>query len=109
MIEVASEILSNAHLHQGPPVLTENSGQFLHRWRVGGVSNPFIREGRWVVLAQREHPYLVEMLRACIGLAAMGSDLRDLEVQVLDAPEMMACGMEAAITAHIDKRFPWER
>lgn len=109
MVEVASDVLSNVHLHQGPPALTENSGQFLRRWRAEGVSNPFIRDGRWVVLAPREHPHLAEMLRACIGLAARGSELRDLEVQVLDVPEIMACGMEVAIAAHFDKRLPWER
>jgi tRNA nucleotidyltransferase (CCA-adding enzyme) len=110
VIEVASEILSNASLHEGPPALNENSEQFLQRWRAEGISNPFIRDGRWVVLAQREHPHLAEMLRACMGLAAMGSDLRDLkDIKVLDAQEMMTSGMEMAITAHYDKRLPWER
>lgn len=110
IVEVASVVLSRASLHEGPPALNESSEQFLHRWRAEGISKPFIRDGKWVVLAQREHPHLGEMLRACMGTAAMGSNLRDLkDLRVLDAQEMVACGMEMAITAHFDKRLPWER
>jgi tRNA nucleotidyltransferase (CCA-adding enzyme) len=109
IVEVASEILSAAFLHRGPPALNENSAQFLERWRAEGISNPFLKEGRWMVMAQREHPHLADMLRACLGSAAMGSDLRGLQMEILDMQGAMRGEMERALTAHIDKRFPWER
>jgi tRNA nucleotidyltransferase (CCA-adding enzyme) len=109
VVEVACEILSNARLHQGPPALNENSEQFLERWRREGISRPFLRNGRWMVMAERESPHLAEMLRAHIGSAAIGSDLRGLRMEVLDMQQMRASSLECALTAHMDKRLPWER
>jgi tRNA nucleotidyltransferase (CCA-adding enzyme) len=109
VVEVASEILSSAYLHQGPPALNENSAQFLARWREEGISKPFLREGRWMVLAEREHPHLADMLKECIGSAAMGSDLRQLPMEIFDMQQALTGNMEKALTAHLDKRLPWER
>jgi tRNA nucleotidyltransferase (CCA-adding enzyme) len=109
VIEVASDILSNAHLHRGPPALNENSVDFIRKWRRCGISGPFILDGRWVVLAPREFPYLADMLMENLHLAAMGSDLRNVEgVRIIGGAEVLTAGLEGPLSRHLDKRMSWQ-
>ena len=60
-------------------------GKFLERWKEEGAGLPFIKEGRWAVMARREHRNAADLLRNRFKEAALGSAFRKLEdVEVFD-------------------------
>ena len=73
-----NDTLSDCTLHLGPPVWVGNSENFLNRWQKEGASRPFIKDGRWVVMAEREHPYAADLLRERYSDAALGSAFRKM-------------------------------
>jgi tRNA nucleotidyltransferase (CCA-adding enzyme) len=102
--------LSDSTMHIGPPVWVENSGKFLERWREEGASLPFIKGGKWAVMADREHTYAADLLRGRFKEAALGSAFRKLEIfEVLDHLTIVAPGFEEILSKILDKRFAWER
>jgi tRNA nucleotidyltransferase (CCA-adding enzyme) len=110
VIMLENDKLSDCTLHLGPPVWVDNSGKFLERWQREGASLPFIKDGRWVVMVDREHAYAADLLRKRFKEAALGSAFRKLEdIEVFDHLEMLTPGFEEVISKMLDKRFAWER
>jgi tRNA nucleotidyltransferase (CCA-adding enzyme) len=105
-----SDRLSDCTLHLGPPVWVENSERFLERWRKDGASPPFINDGRWVVMADRECPCASDLLRKRFKDAALGNAFRKLEdIEVFDHRSTVVPEFEEALSKMLDKRFAWER
>ncbi len=110
VIMLENDRLSDCTLHTGPPVWVSNSEKFLERWRKDGASIPFIKEGRWVVMADREHTYASDMLRKRFKNAALGNAFRKLEcIEVFDHAATLVPGFEDVLSKMMDKRFAWER
>jgi tRNA nucleotidyltransferase (CCA-adding enzyme) len=102
--------LSDCTLHLGPPVWVGNSEKFLERWRSEGEGLPFIRDGKWVVMARRENTSASDLLRRRFKEAALGSSFRKLDGIVVSDHEMaLEPGSENVLSKMLDKRFPWER
>ena len=107
---VENDKLSDCTLHLGPPVWVNNSEKFLDRWQKEGASRPFIKDGRWVVMAEREHPYAADLLRERFRDAALGSSFRKMEtVEVFDHPATLVPEFQELLSKILDKRFAWER
>lgn len=105
-----NDTLSDCTLHMGPPVWVANSGKFLERWKEEGAGLPFIKEGRWAVMARREHRNAADLLRNRFKEAALGSAFRKLEdVEVFDHDAALTPGFEELLSKLLDKRFAWER
>ncbi|HEY3420353.1 MAG TPA: CCA tRNA nucleotidyltransferase, partial [Methanomassiliicoccales archaeon] len=105
-----SDELSDCTLHMGPPVWVENSTKFLERWRKEGASLPFIKDGRWAVMANREYTKAADVLRDKFKDAALGSAFRKMEeIEVLDHRQLLSSGFEEILSKMLDKRFPWEK
>ncbi len=110
VIMLESDRLSDCMLHLGPPVWVANSEKFLERWEVEGASPPFIKDGRWAVMADREHTYASDLLRRRFKDAALGNSFRKLvSIEVFDHDTVKDHGFEEALTKMLDKRFAWER
>ena len=102
--------LSDCTLHMGPPVWLANSSKFLERWQNEGASLPFIKGGRWAVMADREHAQATDLLQKRFNDAALGSAFRKLEeVVVFDHRALAVSGFEEILSKLLDKRFAWER
>jgi tRNA nucleotidyltransferase (CCA-adding enzyme) len=105
-----ADTLSGSTIHMGPPVWVENSAKFLERWQEEGASLPFIKGGRWAVMADREHTFAADLLQKRFKEAALGSAFRKMEaIEVLDHPMIVAPGFEEILSKILDKRFAWER
>ena len=110
IVMLEADKLSECTIHMGPPVWVENSEKFLERWRKEGASLPFIKDGKWAVMAQREHVDAADLLQRRIKEAALGSAFRKLDAfEVLDHQTIVAHGFEAVVSKILDKRFAWER
>jgi tRNA nucleotidyltransferase (CCA-adding enzyme) len=110
MIMLENDKLSDCTLHLGPPVWVSNSENFLKRWQEEGASRPFIKDGRWVVMAEREHPYAADLLRERYRVASLGSAFRKMEsIEVFDHSASLVPEFREILSKMMDKRFVWER
>jgi tRNA nucleotidyltransferase (CCA-adding enzyme) len=102
--------LSDCKLHVGPPVWVSNSEKFLERWRKEGADLPFILDGKWAVMADRENTDAADLLRKRFKESALGSAFRKMEeIEVFDNRDLLEPGFEEVLCKILDKRFPWER
>jgi tRNA nucleotidyltransferase (CCA-adding enzyme) len=109
VFELQDDVLSRCHRHVGPPVWMTHSKRFLDKWENSGLSPPFIDNGRWIVLAEREFTNALDLLAREAGKAALGSDFKQMEgYHVTGGNEVFAPGMEPVLSSLMDKRINWE-
>ncbi len=109
VMELARAVLPEGRKHVGPPVWIANAQTFLEKWNKKGLSDPFIENGRWMVIARREYTSAKELLEKEMKKASLGSDLRRLKgLDVFTLKEARSRALEAPISALLDKRLPWE-
>lgn len=110
VMELASAELPEQRRHRGPPENSENAKAFLAKWKTLGVSKPFLENGRWYVMAKRDHTRAEDLVRAQVRRLKLGKDVKKVEeITVLTGPEMLKKGHLATLTDHLDERLPWER
>jgi tRNA nucleotidyltransferase (CCA-adding enzyme) len=108
-LELKAHRLPVAMMHAGPPVWIEHSERFLDKWRTEGLSRPFIRNGRWMVMARREHPDAKELLISDLDHSSLGSGFRRMEgLSVQEGAEVFAESNRRTLSALLDKRKNWE-
>jgi len=110
MIEMSSRVLPKSRKHRGPPVNSENVNEFLAKWNSIGMSAPYIDDGRWWVMAQREYERADDLLKAKLRDIPLGKDVKKLESLKVEADDALVTKKNlAALTHHFDDRMPWER
>ena len=110
LIELSSRGLPKTRKHRGPPVNSENVNEFLAKWNAIGMSAPYIEDGRWWVLAQRQFEKADDLLRAKMREIPLGKDVKKLEGIAVEADDDLLTKKHiAALTHHFDERMPWER
>ena len=69
--------LPSARVHAGPPVHMSNADDFFDKWRRAddALSVPYIEEGRFKVIARREHTHAADILRIGLAKLSLGKDL----------------------------------
>ena len=105
---VEQDLLSQCKKHIGPPTWMENAQEFLKRWKVEGVGDPFMENGRWVVFVKRRATNAKEAVMEGLATASLGSVFKSQVFKVYDDEESRNGGMEHAISTILDKRMPWE-
>ncbi len=106
--ELASAELPPSRLHQGPPAWTENADDFVEKWRMAGIGQPFLADGRWMVFAKREHRSPESLILAKGREAALGNDLRDLDgLRCSSGKKAYKAANRRVLTLLLDKREPW--
>ncbi|MFP4545525.1 MAG: CCA tRNA nucleotidyltransferase [Methanomassiliicoccales archaeon] len=108
VFELESEALPRCRRHQGPPVWISHSERFLEKWRGGALRSPFIENGRWVVMAERECHRATDLVTEKVDSTSMGSELRGMECGALSTSESLVQGNESILSSLMDKRFNWE-
>jgi tRNA nucleotidyltransferase (CCA-adding enzyme) len=110
LIELETRVLPKTRKHRGPPVNSETVNEFLAKWNAIGVSAPYIEDGRWWVLAQREFEKAEDLLKAKMTQIPLGKDVKKLDRLMVEADDELATEKNlAALTHHFDERMPWER
>ncbi|MBN1109165.1 MAG: CCA tRNA nucleotidyltransferase [Methanomassiliicoccales archaeon] len=105
--------LENAHLppgrlHQGPPSWSENSPEFLDKWRENGLGQPFLVEDRWYVHILREFREPVSLLNTKGREAALGNGFRDLGgMRVVVKGRTYRESNRQVLSRMVDKRENW--
>lgn len=110
LFELSTISLPKQRKHRGPPVNSENVGQFLAKWRSLGLSAPYVESGRWYVMVEREFTRADEFLRARLSSITLGKDVKSQGSFVVRAgDELLTQELLGALTRHFDERMPWER
>lgn len=110
LVELQSISLPDEKKHRGPPVNSENVSSFLAKWNSLGMSEPFVESGRWYVVIKREFSLADDLIRAKLGDAPLGKDVkREGGFEVESGKTLLAEKYLAALTRHFDERMPWQR
>jgi tRNA nucleotidyltransferase (CCA-adding enzyme) len=110
VIELSSRTLPKSRKHRGPPVNSENVNEFLAKWNAIGMSAPYIEDGRWWVMAQREFEEADDLLKAKLREIPLGKDVKKLRSLTVEADDTLLTERNlATLTHHFDDRMPWER
>lgn len=108
VFELVSTELPPARLHQGPPACTENADEFISKWRMSGLGQPFMLDGKWMVYARREHRDPTALVSARGREASLGNDLRDLKgLGCFSGDKAYKGANRRAFTLLLDKREAW--
>lgn len=108
VFELVTTALPPSRLHQGPPACTENADDFVSKWRMTGLGQPFMVDGKWMVYAKREHRDPVTLIAAKGREAALGNDLRELKgLKCHSGEKAYKTGSRRIFTLLLDRRENW--
>lgn len=108
VFELVTTELPPARLHQGPPTCTENAVEFISKWRVSGLGQPFMIDGKWMVYARREHRDPATLVIAKGQEASLGNDLRELDgLRCFSGNKAYKGANRRVLTLLLDKREAW--
>lgn len=109
-VELASMALPKTRKHRGPPVRSENVDEFLAKWRAGGVSAPYVEDGRWYVMRERRWLRGDDLVREMLREIPLGKDVKEQgKFEVVSGSDLLKKQHLEALTHHFDSRMPWER
>lgn len=110
MVELSSMSLPKKKKHRGPPVNSENAGDFLAKWNSVGESAPYVEDGRWYVMITRSHERADDFLRANMSAIPLGKDVKKLgKLDIESGRTLLSRANLEALTHHFDERLPWQR
>ncbi len=108
VFELVSTELPPARLHQGPPACTENADEFVNKWRMSGLGQPFMLDGKWMVYVRREHRDPSTLVVAKGREASLGNDLRELDgLRCSSGNKVYKGNNRRVLTLLLDKREAW--
>ena len=110
MVELESMSLPKEKKHRGPPVNSENVGEFLSKWNSLGMSAPYVDGGRWYVMVNRSFERADDLLKSKIMDIPLGKNVKEQGgLEVYSGKELLEDKHLAALTRHLDERMPWQR
>ena len=113
LLELEVWRLPLAKKHFGPPTTNENSSRFIAKWSSSplALSHPFVEGSRWVVFVKRGHESVEDLLEGRIMELSLGKDIRTEAkrgFRIVEGRRILTKNRLKAMTAMLDKRFPWE-
>lgn len=107
VFEIQRDVLSATFKHQGPPAWV-NSESFMAKWKDGPHGDPFIEDGRWVVISDRQYRTAAEMVARETPMAGIGKELDLGTMRVLGHDETLSSVDPLLLTGILVPRMPWE-
>ncbi len=107
VFEVERDTVSRTFKHRGPPV-SVMSEPFTDKWRGSPYGDPFIEDGAWMVIAERQYADAREMLRDEACRAGIGRELDSSGMEVLGHEMTISSVDPLLLTELLDPRLPWE-
>ncbi|MCK4717383.1 MAG: CCA tRNA nucleotidyltransferase, partial [Thermoplasmata archaeon] len=112
LLELEKGTRPRVYIHLGPPVWSEHSSRFLEKWEEKGMGGPYIKDGHWVVAAERSMVETADVVLDGLARWGIGKDLGEIAVSggfsVQGGKEAVASMDPALLALALDKRPPWE-
>ena len=105
--ELERDVLPATHRHIGPPVWVD-SEPFIERWKGNPHGEPFIEDGHWVVVADRQYATASAMLEREGPISGIGKELDTRAMEILDTEATLDSVDPLLLTELLDPRMPWE-
>lgn len=110
IVEVQTDHLPRSKKHNGPPATSEHSPNFIAKWESTAIVPPYIEEGRWVAVIERDHVKAKDLLMEELSKAALGNEMKALKgMLVLSHRQLLSSGPLGSISELLDKTLPWKR
>ncbi len=108
VFELETDALSRTHRHIGPPSWVDSEG-FFDRWRGNPTGEPFIEDGRWIVVAPRLHSEACGLIEKEAAISGIGKDFDASAMKVKGHAETLETADPGLLTRLLDPRMPWEK
>ena len=108
VFELERDTLSKTYKHIGPPVWVKSSESFLMKWKDGRYGDPFIEEGHWTVIAERQYFTAAEMLKDEIEMAGIGREIDPRTMTILDHETSITDCDPILLSELLDPKHNWE-
>ena len=108
VFEVERDQLSKTYKHIGPPVWVKSAESFLMKWRDSEYGAPFIEDGHWTVIAERQYFTAAEMLADEIEIAGIGREIDPKTMRILDHDSAIEDTDPVLLSELLDMRHRWE-
>ena len=107
VFEVERDVLPKTFKHEGPPAWV-NSDSFMAKWKGSPFGDPFIEDGRWRVVSERQYTVASDMLSHEAPMAGIGKELDLGTMRVMDHDATLSDVDPLLLTELLDPRMPWE-
>ena len=107
VFEIERDVLPKTFRHEGPPVWV-NSDSFMEKWKNSPYGDPFIDDGRWRVLSERQYRTADDMLVGEAPMAGVGKELDLGSMTALDHEGTLSAIDPLLLTELLDPKMPWE-
>lgn len=108
IFELKDELLSLTHKHEGPPVSSSGSEQFLEKWKDNPYGEPFQENGRWYVTAERRYRTPSSMLEREMKSAGIGKDVDPKSARTSGSDESLKESDALLMTELLVPMHRWE-
>lgn len=108
VFEVERDVLPRTYRHSGPPVWVRSSDSFLAKWSDNRYGGPFIENGYWVVIADRQYWNIPDMIRGELGTMGIGKDMDPSSMEILSHEDTLSDTGRSLLTELLDPRPNWE-
>lgn len=108
IFELERDMLSKSYKHIGPPVWVKSSESFLLKWADNEYGKPFIEEGHWAVIAERQYFTVSEMLHDEIEMAGIGREIDPSTMKIADHETSIEKSDALLMSDLLDPRNSWE-
>lgn len=106
-IELERDVLSAVSRRIGPPVWVSNSEDFLNKWKGCMHGEPFIENGRWNVIADRQYTDVKSMLISEAAHSGIGKDVDASSMTVRNHDETLKSTDKRLLTGLLFPMMPW--
>ncbi len=108
IFELETDILSETHVHRGPPVKVEGASQnFLEHWKDNPYGEPYQKDGYWYVESKRELRTAVEFLEKETAISGIGKNVDPDTLAIYDHIQTLNVMDTGLLTELLDPRYPW--
>ena len=108
VLEVERDVLPRTHRHFGPPAWVKSSENFLAKWKDNVYGAPFIEDGKWTVVAERQYYDAGKMLYGEVAMAGIGRNIDPSTLKVLGHDETVASVDPLLLSRLLVPMFPWQ-
>lgn len=107
--ELETDSLSKTVRHQGPPAWVADGNGFLEKWRGNPYGEPFLEDGKWFVIRERQYPSAKGMLLGERGMSGIGRTIDTGSLEAMDHDETIETADALALTELLLPMMPWDR
>ena len=108
VFEVERDQLSKTYKHIGPPVWVKSAESFMMKWKDSEYGAPFIEDGHWTVIAERQYFTAAEMLADEIEIAGIGREINPKTMRILDHDSAVEETDPVLLSELLDTTHRWE-